>query len=322
MLPPTKSVWVMSPTTGLCTRDRTAVQSLQRPVPAPSRAPFSGASEVPCPTFSVCATLCHRPALTEARPWWPSPRGDRPSALRSRGLHRPARPSASATPTTPEPRDPWFCGQLGHLLRPPPHLVLALLGVPQCPGVASVPRPLWGADGCSAQEAGPVGADAPGLGLERGGRAWCGHTLSPGLVPFCPLGSCCAFLLRAGLSQMPLLASLVTWPFPQRLPGVLGASCLDEGTTGHGGRGQRRAGHRSASPRPGQAAVLPFAICRPQGTDCTRSVLWPSLCSLIELVILCGAGTAVIETNRTAVQTKQHRTCPFSQSRGLCCVTV
>lgn len=63
--------------------------------------------------------------------------------------------------------------------------------------------------------------------------------------------------------------------------------------------------------------MLPFAICRPQGTDCARSVLWPSLCSLIELVILCGAGTAVIETNRTAVQTKQHRTCPFSESGPL-----
>lgn len=235
MLPPSKSIWVMSPTTGLCTRDRTAVQSLQRPVPAPSRAPFSGASEVPCPTFSVCATLCHCPALTEARPWWPSATWGPP--LRTQ-VRRPAPPRQAIRlghPHHPGAPGPLVLRAAWSLLRPPPHLVLALLGVPQCPGVASVPRPLWGADGCSAQEAGPVGADAPGLGLERGGRAWCGRTLSPGLVPFCPLGSCCAFLLRAGLSQMPSLASLVTWPFPQHLPGVLGASCLDEGTTGHGG---------------------------------------------------------------------------------------
>lgn len=161
MLPPSKSVWVMSPTTGLCTRDRTAVQSLQRPVPAPSRAPFSGASEVPCPTFSVCSILCHCPTLTEARPWWPSATWGPP--LRTQ---------------VPRPAPPRQAVRLGHPHHPGAPGPLVLRAAWASAEASSPPgaRPAGGA-------AVPWGGQRPQAALGRGWvlcpgswARWCGCT--------------------------------------------------------------------------------------------------------------------------------------------------
>lgn len=156
--------------TGLCTGDRTTVHSLRgrsqrRAEPSPVQQCLPGPSLALCPR--CVPPRAHRPALTEARPWWPSPR---PSHVETAPL--PSGPEAHTAPPDrpprPHPSSPRHPGALGPLVLQAAWASAEACSAPSArpAGGAAVP---WGwpaSPGRSGARAGPSGTDVPGLGLE------------------------------------------------------------------------------------------------------------------------------------------------------------